>query len=53
MRKKIIIPAIMAISAVGSVLTGSTVTMAATSAPAVVAAAPAHAHAHPGLVFDG
>lgn len=52
MKRTIILPALMALSAAGSVLAGSAVSLAATSAPAVVAAAPAHA-AHPGFVYNG
>ncbi len=49
-KRTIIIPAIMALSAVGSVLAGSAVTLAATSAPsAVVAAAPS---VHPDTVYN-
>ena len=50
MKRKIIIPAILSLAAAGSVLTGTAVTLAATSAPAVVAAAPAHA-VHPATVY--
>ena len=50
-KRTVIIPAIMALSAVGSVLAGSAVTLAATSAPsAVVATAP---HVHPDWVYNG
>ena len=49
LKRTIIVPAIMALSAVGSVLAGSAVTLAATSAPsAVVATAPS---VHPDYVY--
>ena len=53
-RRGIIIPAIMALSAAGSVLAGSALTLAATSAPAAVVAAAAHAAPgkHPNYVYD-
>lgn len=51
LKRTIIIPAIMALGAVGSVLAGSAVTLAATSAPsAVVATVP---HVHPDFVYNG
>ena len=49
-KRTIIIPAVMALSAVGSVLAGSAVTLAATSAPSAVVAA-AHP-VHPDTVYD-
>ncbi len=49
LKRTIIIPAIMALSAVGSVLAGSAVTAAATSAPSAVVAT-AHS-VHPDVVF--
>lgn len=51
-RRSIILPAVLALSAAGSVLGTTVVSLAATAAPAVVAAAPAHA-AHPRVVYDG
>ena len=51
LRRTIIIPAIMALSAAGSVLAGSATTLAATSSPgAVVATASSR---HPDLVYPG
>ena len=50
LKRTIIIPAIMALSAVGSVLAGSAVTLAAASAPsAAVATAPSM---HPDSVYN-
>ncbi len=50
-KRTIIIPAIIALSAAGSVLAGSAVTLAATSAPgAVVATGPS---VHPDFVYNG
>ena len=49
LKRTIIIPAIMALSAVGSVLAGSTVTLAATSAPSAVVAT-GHS-VHPDTVY--
>ena len=46
--KRIIIPAVLALS---SVLGTAAVSLAATSAPAVVASAPAHS-VHPATVYD-
>jgi hypothetical protein len=49
LKRTVIIPAIMALSAAGSVLAGSAVTIAATSAPsAVVASAPS---VHPDYLY--
>ena len=50
LKRTIIIPAVMALSAVGSVLAGSAVTLAATSAPSAVVAT-AHS-VHPDVVYD-
>jgi 4-hydroxybenzoate polyprenyltransferase len=50
LKRTIIIPAIMALSAVGSVLAGSAVTLAATSAPSV--AVVTASSAHPDVVFN-
>ena len=47
--KRIIVPAILALSA--SIVGGAAVSLAATSAPAVVASAPAHS-VHPDVVYD-
>ena len=51
-RRTIIIPAILALSAVGSIVAGSTTSVAAAQAPSVhvLAAAPS---AHPGVYFRG
>jgi hypothetical protein len=51
LKRTIIIPAIMALSAVGSVLAGSAVTLAATSAPSAVVATASHVH--PDFVYNG
>ena len=50
MKRKIIAPAIMLLSAAGAVAPLAVLT--ATSAPAAVVAAPAHA-AHPNFVYEG
>lgn len=50
-RRSIIIPAIMAVSAAGSVLVGSAATLAATAAPSAVVVTASSAH--PNLVYDG
>ena len=49
-KRSIIIPAILALSAAGSVVAGSAASVATTSAPAVAVAA--HA-AHPDMLFHG
>ena len=49
-RRTIIIPAILALSAVGSILAGSAASVAAAQAPSVVAAAPS---AVPGTHYYG
>jgi hypothetical protein len=49
-KRTVIIPAIMALSAVGSVLAGSAVTLAATSAPSAVVVTASSAH--PAAVFN-
>lgn len=50
-KRTIIVPAIMALSAVGSVLAGSAVTMAATSAPS--AAVATASYVHPDYLYNG
>jgi hypothetical protein len=49
-KRKVIVPAILALSAAGSVLAGSTATLLATSAPVVATTAGAKA---PGYVLHG
>jgi hypothetical protein len=51
LKRTIIIPAIMALSAVGSVLAGSAATLAATAAPSAVVATAAHVH--PDYLYHG
>lgn len=50
--KRFILPVIASAGIAGSLLAGTAVSLAATSAPAVVAAAPAHA-VHPDFVYHG
>ena len=51
MKRTIILPALMALSAAGSVLAGSAVTMAATSAPS--AAVATASYVHPDYLYNG
>ena len=51
MKRTIIIPAVLALSTAGSVLAGTAVSLAATSAPAAVVAV--SVHARPGYVYNG
>ena len=51
LRRTIIIPAIMALSAAGSVLAGSATTLAATAAPSAVVATASSMH--PDFVYHG
>jgi hypothetical protein len=51
-KRGIIAPAVVALGTAGTVVGGVAVSLAATSAPAVVAAAPAHS-AHPSWVYNG
>ena len=52
MKRRIVLPAILALSTAGSILAGTAVSLAATSAPAVVAAAAHAAPAKPNYVYD-